>query len=99
MGKMRGFFDFGHTFMTRGAAEVIDDKVPCHTANEAGETPRLSNVSLPNLPEADAKCLLVDVFGDRPVMNFPADDSHYATAITLDKLGFRFPVAGSDAAY
>jgi hypothetical protein len=32
-------------------------------------------------------------------MNFPADDYHYATAITLDKFGFRLPVAGSDATY
>ena len=99
MRKMRGFFNFGHTFLTRGAAEVIDDKVPCHTANEAGETSGLSNVSLPNLPKADAESLLVDVFGDRRVMNFPADDYHYAAAITLDKFGFRLPVAGSDTAY
>jgi len=99
MGKMRGFFDFGPTFMVRGAAEVIDNKVPCHTANEAGETPGLSNVSLPNLPNADAEGLLVDVFGDRRVMNFPADDYRYATAITFDQFGFRLPVAGSDATY
>jgi len=96
---MRGFFNFGHTFLTRGAAEVIDDKVPCHTANEAGETLGLSNVSLPNLLKADAEGLLVDVFGDRRVMNFPADDYHYATAVTLDQFGFLLPVAGSDTAY
>ena len=99
MGKAPGFFDFGHTFPTRGAAEVIDDKVPCHTANEAGETLGLSNVSLPNLLKADAEGLLVDVFGDRRVMNFPADDYHYATAVTLDQFGFLLPVAGSDTAY
>src|SRR5262245_40294933 len=99
MGKMRGFFDFGHTFMTRGAAEVIDDKVPCDTAYEAGEPPGLSKVSLPNPPNADAEGLLVDVFCDRRVLNFPADDYRYATAVTLDQFGFRLPVAGSDTAY
>jgi hypothetical protein len=96
---MRGFFDFGHTFLTRGAAEVIDDKVPCHTANEAGETLGLSNVSPPNLLKADAEGLLMDVFGDSLIMNFPADDYHYATDITLDQFGFRLPVAGSDTTY
>src|SRR5215510_16455787 len=85
MGKMRGFFDFGHAFPTRGAAEAIDDEVPCHTANEAGETLGLSNVSLSNLLKADAEGLLVDVFGDSRVMNLLADNYHYATAITLDQ--------------
>jgi hypothetical protein len=98
MGKARRFFDFGHTFLARGAAEVFDDKVPCHTANEAGETIGLSNASLPNLLKADAEGLLVDVLGARRIMNFPADDYHYAAAITLDKFGFRLPVPGSDAA-
>ena len=84
MGKARGFFDFSHIFLTRGAAEVIDDKVPRHTANEAGETLGLSNVSLSNLLKADAEGLLVDVFGGRRVINFPADDYLYAAAITLD---------------
>src|SRR5215475_1457468 len=99
MGKMRGFFDFGHTFLTRGAAEAIDDKVPCHTANEAGETLGLSNVSPSNLLKADAEGILVNVFSDSRIMNFLADDYHYATAITLDQFGFRLPVAGSDTTY
>jgi hypothetical protein len=99
MGKMRGIFDFGHTFMARGASEIINDEVPGHAANEAGETLRLSNVPLPNLLKGDAECFLMNVLGDRLVRDFTADDDHHATAISLDQLGFRLPVAGSDMAY
>src|SRR5262245_15494666 len=97
--KRRRFFDFDHSFLTRGAAEIVNDEVPGHAANESGETLRLSNISLPNLFKDDAEDILIDVLSDRRVTNFPADDNHYAPAITLDQFGFRLPVACSDAAY
>jgi hypothetical protein len=97
--KMRGVFDLGHIFLARGSAEVINDEVPGHAANEAGETLRLSNVAMPNLLKGDAEGFLVNVLGDRRVRNFTADDDHHATAVPLEQFGLGLRVAGSDLAY
>jgi hypothetical protein len=99
MRKRCSFFDFGQAFPSRGAAEVINDKVSGHAANESGEPFRLSNISLPDLFKNDPEGFLIEVLSDRGVTNFPADDGHYATAITLDQFGFCLPIAGSDTAH
>jgi hypothetical protein len=94
-----GFFDFGLIFLARGAAEVINDKVPGHAANESGEPLRLSNISPSNLFKDDAEAFLVDVLSGHRVTDYPANDDHYAKAITLDKFSLRLPVAFSNAAH
>jgi hypothetical protein len=75
MRKRHGFFDFGHTFLTGGAAEVINGEVSGHAANESGEPLRLSNISLPDLFKNDAEGFLVEILSDRYVTNFPAAEN------------------------
>src|SRR5262245_8143143 len=94
MWKRVSLLDLDRHFPPRGAAEVFGNQVSGYAANEPGETLRFSNLSPPDLFKHDSEGLLIKVISDSSGANFPANDAHNATIVTLDQLGLGLFIVG-----
>jgi hypothetical protein len=82
----------------RRALEVLYDLVSGHPTNKTGEFLRLPNVSLSDLFKDNAEGFLIEIFRERSVPNFSADDAHYDTVIALDQFSLSLPISAPNAA-